>query len=166
MEGKAMGFLTILSKMGDTPSGWLLGLGPGNTVSRVALMTPDAQLDATSSVSMLGLKTAPVTRQLIASAQTNWLAKSSSAWSPECSWFGLVGDLGLAGLAVYLWMLRVAWTTAGFKGGWLGSTAKGTLIAMVLLGGVYSWLEEPSFTLLVALTFGLAILPTPRALTR
>jgi hypothetical protein len=158
-QGKMFGFLTILSAMGETPTGWLIGLGPGNSVSRVALMTPDAQLDATSAVATLGLKTAPLTRKLLYASHGNWLWKSSSAWAPECSWFGLIGDLGLIGTAVYLWMLRVAWRAAARQGGWLGPSATGTVIAMVLLGGVYSWLEEPGFTLMVALLLGLAILP-------
>jgi hypothetical protein len=158
-QGKMFGFLTILSSMGDTPTGWLIGLGPGNTVSRVALMTPDAQLDATSAVATLGLKTAPLTRKLLYASHGNWLWKSSSAWAPECSWFGIIGDLGLIGTAVYLWMLRVTWKAATRQGGWLGPSVTGTLIAMVLLGGVYSWLEEPGFTLMVALLSGLAILP-------
>ena len=158
-QGKMFGFLTILSAMGETPTGWLIGLGPGNTVSRVALMTPDAELDATSSIATLGLKTAPLTRKLLYATSGNWLWRSSSAWSPACSWFGLIGDLGLIGTAVYLWMFRVTWKAAARQGGWLGPSATGTLIAMALLGGVYSWLEEPGFTLMVALLAGLAILP-------
>src|SRR5262249_9656338 len=125
----------------------------------VALMTPDAQLDATSAVATLGLKTAPLTRKLLYASQGNWLWKSSSAWAPECSWFGLIGDLGFIGTAVYLWMLRVTWKTASHQGGWLGPSATGSVIAVVLLGGVYSWLEEPGFTLMLALLLGLAILP-------
>jgi hypothetical protein len=159
-QGKMFGFLTILSGMGETPTGWLIGLGPGNTVSRVALMTPDAELDATSSIAALGLKTTPLTRKLLYATRGNWLWKSSSAWSPACSWFGLIGDLGLIGTAVYLWMLRVAWRAAASQGGWLGPSATSCVIALVLLGGVYSWLEEPGFTLMVALLLGLAILPT------
>lgn len=162
LEGKRFALVTILSKMAETPGGWLLGLGPGNTVSRVALMTPGAQLDATSSISILGLKTAPVTRRLIAVSTGNWLWKSSSAWSAECSWFGLIGDLGLAGLAVYLWILVIAWMELG--GGWLGSSAKGALLSMAVLGGVYSWLEEPGFTLLVVLVVGVAMRPRPHVL--
>lgn len=159
VQGKTSALVKIVSAMYRVPAGLLLGLGPGNTVSRVALMTPAAQLDATSSISALGLKTAPLTRELLDVSSHNWLWKSSSVWTPECSWFGLLGDLGFVGVAVYIWMLWVAWKIAGHPGGWLSSAAKGSLIALVMLGGVYTWLEEPAFTLLVAMLIGLTLMP-------
>ena len=166
LQGKTFALVRILSKMSETPAGWVLGLGPGNTVSRVALLTPDAQLDATSSVSKLGLKTAPLTLQLITLSNEYYISKHSSAWSPECSWFGVIGDLGSFGVAVYLGLLVIAWITAGSGVGWLGASAQGSLIAMALLGGVYSWLEEPGFTLLVVLLIGLAVLRGRYTVTR
>jgi hypothetical protein len=159
LQGKTSAFLSIVSAMSETPTGLLVGIGPGNSVSRVALMTPDAQLDGTSAISALDLKTAPLTRELLDISYHNWLWKSSSVWSPECSWFGLFGDLGFVGVGVYLWMLWLAWKIAGRQGGWLSASAKGSLIALASLGGVYTWLEEPSFTLLVALLIGLAVMP-------
>jgi hypothetical protein len=162
MQGKISAFLTILSAMYETPTGLVMGVGPGNSVSRVALMTPDAQLDATSSISALGLKTAPLTRELLDISYHTWLWKSSSVWSPECSWFGLFGDLGFIGVAAYLWMLWIAWKIAGHQGGWLSASARGSLVALAALGGVYTWLEEPSFTLLVALLIALALMPRLR----
>ena len=159
LQGKTSALLTIVSAMHEMPTGLLVGLGPGKSVSRVALMTPDAQLDATSSISALGLKTAPLTRELLDVSSHNWLWRSSSVWSPECSWFGLLGDLGFVGVALYLWMLYIAWTIAGRQPGWLSSSAKGSLIALGMMGGVYTWLEEPGFTLLVALLIGLTRMP-------
>jgi hypothetical protein len=159
IQGKTFALSTIVSAMHKAPAGLAIGLGPGNSVSRVALMTPDAQLDGTSAIAALGLETAPLTRELLNTSYHNWLWRSSSVWSPECSWFGLLGDLGIVGVAAYLWMLWMSWEIAGRQCGWLSSSARGSLIALVALGGVYTWLEEPGFTLLVALLVALTLMP-------
>ncbi len=158
LAGKAEGATTIASMLSRRPGGWLLGLGPGDTVSRVALLTPDADLDPGSSVAALGLKTAPETRQLLALSQSNYIWSSSSVWSPVCSWFGLFGDLGLAGLALYLFMARGLWKALGGEKTWPSAAAKGSLVMVLGLGCVYDWLEEPAFTLLVGLIVSLAVL--------
>jgi hypothetical protein len=155
VQGKAVGLFMIANQMAESPVTFLVGLGPGNTVSRVALLTPDATLDANSSVSQLGLKTAPLTKRIVAASAANFLTATSSAWYPACSWFGIIGDLGIAGLAIYLATLSIAWRMAASTR-WLDSSAKGSLAAMCVLGGVYSWLEEPSFTLVVMLLVTLA----------
>jgi hypothetical protein len=156
IQGKITGLAMIFHDMDEHPAAWVLGLGPGNTVSRVALLTPDATLDANSAIAGLGLKTAPLTRKIVAASAANYLTAHSSAWYPACSWFGIVGDLGLVGLGLYLWLMFSCWRMTSASG-WLGSGTLGGLVAMGVLGGVYSWLEEPSFTLLVALLVTLAV---------
>lgn len=164
LAGKAEGISTIAGMLWHRPGGWLFGLGPGDTVSRVALLTPDANLDTSSSVAALGLKTAPETRQLLAMSASNYIWSSSSVWSPICSWFGLFGDLGLAGVVLYLWIAGVLWRGLGREKNWRSAAAKGSLLMTAALGGVYDWLEEPAFTLLVALITGLALLDRQAAL--
>jgi hypothetical protein len=119
------------------------------------MLTPDANLDATSALTELGLKTAPLTKRIVASASGNYLSQHSSAWYPICSWFGIVGDLGFIGLGIYIWMLWESWKTAGTHS-WMSSASKGSIAAMILLGGIYSWLEEPNLTLVVAMLISLA----------
>jgi len=136
----------------------LLGLGPGNSVSRVSLMGMESYIKPQSPVSLLGLTPAPATQEILALAQSNWLIASSSAWSGISSWLGLFGDLGLVGVAVYLWMCVHIWRTLGRVRTWQSQAARASLVMAALLGGIYSWLEEPGFTMVVALLVGLALI--------
>ncbi len=65
MDRKLTGIKEVLVAMENTPGGWLLGVGPGNSITRVALLTKDAQAKADSPVRRLGLATAPLTTQLL-----------------------------------------------------------------------------------------------------
>ena len=155
-DEKLAGLSAIASKLSSPPVKWLFGLGPGNTVSRVALLTPDVDLSAKSSVALLGLKTSPVTRELVAAMRSSDLY-TSSAFSGVASWFGLLGDLGVIGVLVYLWIVRLLWGGLSQQRDWQSASSKGAIIMTGLLGGVYVWLEEPGFTLLVAMMTGLTL---------
>jgi len=149
----------IISGGGLTPR-TLLGLGPGNSVSRVSLMGVESYVKPQSPVSLLGLTPAPATQEILALAQSNWLIASSSAWSGISSWLGLFGDLGLVGVAVYLWLCVHIWRALGRVRTWQSQAARASLVMAALLGGIYSWLEEPGFTMVVALLVGLALIPS------
>jgi hypothetical protein len=154
---KLDGLLGITTKLSSRPERWLFGLGPGNTVSRVALLTPEVDLSSESSVGAFGLKTSLTTRELLQNTRSSYLS-SSSAFSGVASWFGLLGDLGVVGLLLYLGMIASIWRgLSREKATWESASAKGALLMAALLGGVYVWLEEPGFTLLAALVTGLAL---------
>ena len=55
LQGKASALLIIAEKMSHRPRGWFFGLGPGNSVSRVALMGMEGYIKADSPVTLLGL---------------------------------------------------------------------------------------------------------------
>jgi hypothetical protein len=153
--GKAQAFAVIAGKMEGGLGGWILGLGPGNSVSRVALMGIYVKPD--SPVYLLGLAPPPVTQELWALTFSNWLFASSSVWSGISSWLGLFGDLGLAGIGLYIFIFWKLWKSLAGHRRWKTTLAKAVMIMAAVLGLMYSWLEEPGFTLLVALLVGLGL---------
>ena len=158
---KTHGVLIIADKLSDNAAGWPFGLGPGNSISRVALMGMDKYLKADSPVATLGLSAAPTTQEIWtmgANASEEWLFSGSSVWTGISSWSALLGDLGLVGLGLYLWMSWKVWRHLQGSDRWPVAAAKSSLVMAGLLGGLYSWLEEPGFTLLAALIAGLGLM--------
>ncbi len=156
--GKAQAFAVIASRLSYSASGWFFGLGPGNTVSRVALMGLDSFVKPGSPVYLLGLKPALTTIELWNLTTSSWLFSSSSVWSSVSSWLGLFGDLGLAGLGIYLWMGVSVWKGIGSRAAWQARLARTVLLMCGLLGFMFSWLEEPGFMMPAALVAGLGLL--------
>ncbi|MBW1975514.1 MAG: hypothetical protein JRI58_08160 [Deltaproteobacteria bacterium] len=155
--GKVQGFAIVANRLSDNPGFWLLGLGPGNSVSRVALMGLQTYVKSSSPVYLLGLSAAPTTQKIWAMTSSNWLFASSSVWSGISSWLGLFGDLGLVGLFLYLWMSWKLWHALKGYTRWEAAIAKAVMVMSGLLGAMYSWLEEPGFTLVVATVVGLGV---------
>ena len=158
MSAKEQGFSIIASRLSDNPGGWLFGLGPGNSISRVALMGMDRYVKRDSPVALLGLGAAPTTREIWAMGSLSWLFTGSSVWSGISSWLGLLGDLGLVGLGLYLWMSWRICQNLMKSRRWEVAAAKAVLVMAGILGIMYSWLEEPGFTLLTALVVGLGLI--------
>ena len=158
LEGKTDAFFIIAEKVSHNFGGWLFGLGPGNSVSRVALMAMEGYIRADSPVTFLGLTMAPTTEEIWDMTFSNAFFARSSVWSGISSWFGLFGDSGFAGLLAYLWMSWRIWQNLGNASTWQRSIAKSAMIMTGLLGGIYSWLEEPGFTFPIALIVGLGLL--------
>jgi len=160
-SGKVTGVLTVLSFMRRTPAGWLFGIGPGNSVSRVALLTSGGQVALDSPLARLGLKVAPTTDELLRAIDSDYISSSSSAFTTISSWLGLIGDCGPIALSVYLWLGWVLWGAVG-SSDWRSIAAKGAILMAAILGGIYSWLEEPGFILMVGTVIGLAIIGRSR----
>ena len=154
-QGKVDAFALIAGRLSTAWTQWLVGLGPGNSVSRVALMGLETIVKPDSPVYLLGLRPSATTLQLWNLTVSNRLFASSSAWSFISSWMGLLGDLGLAGLGIYAWMLALVWVNLHGRPGWEPAAARAVLLMMILLAFFYSWLEEPGYTLTAALVIGL-----------
>jgi hypothetical protein len=155
-ENKQEALAIITHSLSATPGSWLFGVGPGNSVSRVALMGMESYLNSDSPVTLLGLGTAPLTRE-VWGMRTSGSLLYSSVTSGISSWGGLLGDLGLVGLGFYVWMGWQLWKHTKKRRGWEAAAARAALVMAGILGTIYSWLEEPGFTLMVALIVGLAL---------
>jgi hypothetical protein len=164
VEGKATGISIVLSFMSRAPVGWLLGIGPGNSVSRVAILTSGGDVGE-SPIAKLGLKVAPTTSELLRASQADYISSSSSAFTTTASWLGLLGDCGPIAVCAYLWLGWTVWRAIG-RSGWKPIAAKGAILMSLILGGIYSWLEEPGFVLMVGSIVSLAVVDNTRRLER
>ncbi len=149
IESKVSSAQIVVKRMQSSPIQLVLGLGPGNSISRVSLLTAGGLVSRDSPVAALGLQTAPATRALLDSFRSNYMW-SSSAWTGISSWLGVFGDLGLLGLLIYVWLGYQIWTAAYECSAPLRAVISGGLLSAVALGVVYSWLEEPGYMLPLA----------------
>jgi hypothetical protein len=157
LQGKIQSFGIIADKLSLNWSRWILGLGPGNSISRVAQMGLDAYVNKNSPIFLLGLAPAATTREIYSLTASSWLFSASSAFSGISSWIGLLGDLGIAGVVLFAGLYWKAWSELGKRQTWHARVARPALLMMVILGFLYNWLEEPGFTAIVALILGLGL---------
>jgi hypothetical protein len=130
---------------------WIVGLGPGHTVGRLA----SSLLDYRRLLEPLGATLSPITAQAIILRESSEFSSttsitSSSVWSPLFFWAGLWGDLGLAGLLAYL---SLGWTV--WRDICLTSLARFLVLSVIVLGILFAWLEEPAYMLFVAAVLGI-----------
>jgi hypothetical protein len=153
ITAKIKGFEIIADEMSDKGLGaWVVGLGPGNTISRVSLMAYYAVPD--SPVKLLGLAPAPLTTKIWV---IDYFSSRSSAYTGISSWLGIFGDWGLTGLVLYIWMFLILWKGLRRTRKWEVVAAKSVLLMTIILGAVYSWLEEPGYMLMAALIIALGL---------
>jgi hypothetical protein len=160
---KLRGIFFLGEHMSRDPASVVIGLGPGNSVSRVALETPDARLNPDSPIAGLGLETAPVTRA-ITEMQANAGIGGSSLFSPWTSLVGVFGDLGIVGIVLYLalWWPVVRMIRESYSKRSRGQTfiITATLLTAIGLGTYQIFLEDPGFALPAALLIGIAFAKT------
>lgn len=133
----------------DSPLNWLFGLGPGHTVGRLGSMLPDYS----EYLAPLGATISNATRAVWFAQQNHYLSNSisgSSLFSLFFSWAGVWGDLGVLGLAVYAYTLVALYRRVRSD-----SFSSFLLITLVVFGFVFSWMEEPSYTLFIISILGL-----------
>ncbi len=139
----------IIISFYDSGLNWLFGLGPGHTVGRVGLLLPKYG----DVLFPLGATTSPVTETVFLAHQGHWIsntATGSSVWSLFFTWAGVWGDLGLAGLAAYLSLWWFVWRRIC-----VDALAKFLLLTVFILGGLFTWMEEPAYVLFVVSLLGL-----------
>ncbi|MBD2501921.1 hypothetical protein [Anabaena azotica] len=127
---------------------WLFGLGPGHTVSRLGAWF---LRDYWSILGPLGATTNPIGQEAIQFVNSFWLCYSSSLFSPIFGWAGIWGDLGILGLAAYLFLCFLTWQYFG-----LDDSLKVTLLAVIMMGFIFTQMEEPGFMLAIAFILGLS----------
>ncbi|MEX1135098.1 MAG: hypothetical protein WED83_09665 [Acidimicrobiia bacterium] len=154
-EVKVSGIKSIIEDMQSNPSYAVAGQGPGTTLSRVAMQTPEANLNLASPVASLGLGTTEFTRKIVHTRSGVDIAQSS-LFSPSSTLVGVLGDLGVVGLVMYVAMwLPLLRTTMEVSRGRGRYGVPVIVIATVVLGSLQIWLEEPGYVLSVALLLAL-----------
>ncbi|PSB15651.1 hypothetical protein C7B65_23940 [Phormidesmis priestleyi ULC007] len=132
-----------------TPLNWLFGLGPGHTATRLggwilrdykALLLP------------LGATIHPASEAFwqIILGPAGWLSRESTMYFPMFTWVGIWGDLGLVGLAAYLYLSSIVWRRIC-----VDDFCKFLLLSTAVLGFIITQMEEPGQMLTIACFLGL-----------
>ena len=127
---------------------WLFGLGPGHTVSRLGVWFLK---DYWSILEPLGATASPIGEEAMEFVNSFWICYSSSLFSPVFGWAGIWGDLGILGVGAYLFLSCLTWQHFG-----LDDSLKVTLLTVLVMGFIFTQMEEPGFMLSIAFILGLA----------
>jgi hypothetical protein len=137
----------IVPQYFHSPLNWWLGLGPGHTVGRLGGWMLATYWDLFAP---LGATIHPASKEIWMAVANSWLGSQSSLFSPLFGWAGLWGDLGLLGLGTYFYIGLLVWRKVC-----LTDTAKYLMLTVFVFGTIFSQLEEPGYTLIVASLIGL-----------
>jgi hypothetical protein len=138
MELKLSGF-SILPNFYHSPLNWLLGLGPGHTISRLGgWMVWDYQ-DLLQPFDITVSNASKAVWRVVAN---NWLGDRSSWFSPLFGWAGIWGDLGLLGLAAYIYLWILVWKRLCYD-----DLSKFFALTVLLFGTILTQIEEPGYML-------------------
>ncbi len=132
----------------QSPLNWLLGLGPGHTVSRLGAWF---LRDFASILGPLGSTRTSIGSDAMDFVTNFWLTSGSSLFSPVFGWAGIWGDLGLLGLGAYLYLGYLVWKHFG-----LDNILKVTLLSVFITGLIFTQMEEPGYMLSIAYILGLS----------
>lgn len=131
-----------------SPVNWLVGLGPGHTVSRTGgWMIRDYQdlLEPLGVTSVPHGKITSIGNLTWSYMSQSWLAESSSMFSPFWGWAGIWGDYGLLGLGAYLYLASIVWRKLCSD-----NLSKLLMLATAICGFIFTQMEEPAYMLCVA----------------
>lgn len=131
-----------------SPLNWLFGLGPGHTVSRLGAWFLQ---DYASLLEPLGATTRFIGVDARDFVREFWLTRGSSVFSPIFGWAGVWGDLGLLGLSTYLYMGVIVWQNFA-----LDNSLKITMLSILVMGFIFTQVEEPGYMVSIAMILGLA----------
>lgn len=160
--GKIAAAETVVSAMRRDPSAILFGLGPASTVSRASFMTTDLLLRADSPLRVLGLSPSPLA--LTAEAQAVRRGAGPTSFnSAQSSALGILGDLGIAGVAAYLGLVLCVVRALLMLRTIEGRAVAGLWCMFLIVGVVFDWWEEPPFTVPLAIVSGLALTSSLRS---
>jgi hypothetical protein len=138
----------IVPQYFHSPLNWWLGLGPGHTVGRLGGWMLETYWNL---LEPLGATMHPASKAIWVATGKSWLGDQSSLFSPLFGWAGLWGDLGLLGLGTYFYMVILVWRYVCVT-----DTSKYLMLTIFVFGLIFSQLEEPGYTLIVASMIGLS----------
>jgi hypothetical protein len=154
--GKQATALLVWHQLDTGPDSLAFGKGPAETVSRAAFMTTDLFQGEGSALEVLHLR--PAT--LATTAAQTALATSGGGTSLNTgtsSALGVVGDLGLFGLAAYLGLFFSVFLRLRKIGSPEGVAAACGFALLLILGLIDAWWEQPPVGVFVAVLAGLAL---------
>lgn len=137
----------IVPQYFHSPLNWWLGLGPGHTVGRLGGWMFYNYWDL---LSPLGATTHQASKDIWEVVSKSWLGDKSSFFSPLFGWAGIWGDLGVLGLGAYFYLAMLVWHYVCKT-----DTSKYLMMTVFVFGTIFSQLEEPGYTLIVASIIGL-----------
>lgn len=159
-SGKLVGVEVLRDELHGSLSGWLLGVGPANGLSRAAFLTDPTFGREGSPLFLLELKPAPLPP--IAVVEATRVAGGTSFNYPLSSAIGVLSDIGLIGIVAFaavmgsvilpLWRRRRLWLAQTALAGWVMS---------IPLALTFDWWEQPPFMLTLALLTALALVWIP-----
>jgi hypothetical protein len=132
----------------SSPLNWLLGLGPGHTVSRLGAWFIR---DYASLLGPLGSTGTTIGQQSMDFIAGFWLTSGSSLFSPIFGWAGIWGDLGFLGIGTYLLLGFIVWQNFG-----LNDFLKVIILSVFVIGFIFTQMEEPGYMISVAFLLGLS----------
>ena len=131
----------------DSLLNWLVGLGPGHTVSRLGAWF---LRDYAAILGPLGSTRTPIGQDSMDFVAGFWLTNGSSLFSPIFGWSGIWGDLGLLGLGAYIYLGYLVWKYFA-----LNDTLKVTLLSIFIMGCIFTQMEEPGYMISITFLLGL-----------
>jgi hypothetical protein len=134
----------------------VIGSGPGTTASRASLLLAPQMLKETSPLAAIHLPPTSESLQIVSESRS---VNGGSAESLASGTLGMVGDLGLAGLAMLVVLFGGIWREIGRAGTWLAPAAKSALVMTAVLLFIDNWLEYPEFAVPLAILLGLGMTP-------
>jgi hypothetical protein len=137
----------IVPRYFHSPLNWWLGLGPGHTVGRLGGWM---LLNYWDLLSPLGATVHQASKEIWEIAARSWLGDKSSFFSPLFGWAGIWGDLGVLGLGIYIDLAILIWHYVCVT-----DMSKYLMITVFVFGTIFSQLEEPGYTLIIASIIGL-----------
>ncbi len=139
----------IISSYYSSSLSYLFGLGPGHSVGRLAMLMPEYS----GLLSTLGATTTLATIEVWVAHQGHYMSNAttgSSMFSLFFSWAGIWGDIGLLGLAVYMYMYYLVWDMVSSD-----DFSKFLLLTVFVFGWVFQWMEEPQYMIFIMSLIGL-----------
>ncbi|MEM9215745.1 MAG: hypothetical protein AAGD25_15565 [Cyanobacteria bacterium P01_F01_bin.150] len=141
--------LNIAPPYFETPLNWLLGLGPGHTVTRLGGWFLNRS-GLKPLLLSLGATTHPASLEAWDIINNTYLPQESTIFFPMFTWIGIWGDTGIAGLVAYLYLCSVVWRRYCFD-----DFGKFLLLSTASFGWILTQMEEPGHMLTVACLIGL-----------
>ena len=151
--GKQATLVFVWEKLDDEPASVAFGRGPAETVSRAAFLTTPR---AGSPLADLGLKPAPIAQEAARGAR-DVSGDSTSFDSGVSSMIGVLGDLGVLGVAIYCGLLLSLMLRLRRERSPEGVAAAAGFALFLVLGLVVDWWEQPPFAVFIATLAGLAL---------